>query len=44
MVIVEVEGVLNGRPLLYLSEEKYCSSLTPNISCMVEAYLTVAKV
>ena len=27
-VIVEVEGVLNGRPLTYLNDEKYCSSLT----------------
>ena len=29
-VIVEVKGILNGRPLTYLSDEEYCSSLTPN--------------
>ena len=29
-VIVEAEGVLNGRPLKCLSDEDYCSSLTPN--------------
>ena len=29
-VIVEVKGILNGRPLTYLSAEEYCSSLTPN--------------
>ena len=29
-VIVEAEGVLNGRPLKYLSDEEYCSSVTPN--------------
>ena len=29
-VIVEVEGLLNGHPLTYLSDEEYCSSLTPN--------------
>ena len=29
-VIVKVEGVLNERPLTYLSDEEYCSSLTPN--------------
>ena len=29
-VIVEFEGVLNGRPLTYLSDEEYGSSLTSN--------------
>ena len=29
-VIVEVKGVLHGRPLTYLSDEKYCRSLAPN--------------
>ena len=29
-VIVDVEGLLNGCPLTYLSDEKYCSSLTLN--------------
>ena len=29
-VVVEVEGVLNRRPLTYSSDEQYCSSLTPN--------------
>ena len=32
VVIAEVEGVLNGRPLTYLSDEEYCSSLTSVIS------------
>ena len=29
-VIVEVKEVLNGRPLTYLSDEQYCSSLAPH--------------
>ena len=29
-VIVEVEGVLNGRQLTYLSDKEYCFSLTLN--------------
>ena len=29
-VNAEVDGVLNGLPLTYLSEEEYCISLMPN--------------
>lgn len=29
-VLIEIEGVLNGRPLAYLNDEEYCDSLTSN--------------
>ena len=42
-VIVEVEGVLNGRPLTYLSDEEYCSSLTPNELMYVQSLFNSSK-
>ena len=30
IVLIEIEGVLNGRPLTYLNDEEYCDSLTLN--------------